>query len=215
MNGKYDFRIKNRGLAFVMDELKLKESDRILFFDTDTYFEKSPLSLFELIQPNQAVYCINEGLIHNRKRFSIYVDYLEGKSIDINGQTYELSKDSAMRNSQIIGIMPNMRESLDWADKLIIKLFELVPAHTIEQFALSESLLRKYRMVEGKNFISLYSTSRKKEYAKNILSNFFKENNLLHIDEQVRLAQNVKIKRSIFIILKQRFQRFFTTNVKY
>ena len=105
--------------------------------------------------------------------------------------------------------MPSMRESLDWADKLSIKLFELVPAHTIEQFALSESLLRKYRMVEGKNFISLYSTSRKKEYAKNILSNFFKENNLLHIDEQVRLAQNYKIKRSIFIILKQRLQRFF------
>ena len=209
LNGKYNFRIKNRGLAFVMDELKLKESDRILFFDTDTYFKKSPLPLFELIQPNQAVYCINEGLIYNRKRFSVYLDHLEGKSIDINGQSYELSKDSAMRSSQIIGIMPNMRESLDWADKLIIKLFELVPAHTIEQFALSESLLRKYRMVEGKNFISLYSTSRKKEYAKNILSNFFKENNLLHIDEQVRLAQNYKIKRSIFIILKQRLQRFF------
>ncbi len=215
LNGKYNFRIKNRGLAFVMDELKLKESDRILFFDTDTYFKKSPLPLFELIQPNQAVYCINEGLIHNRKRFSVYVAHLEGKSIDINGQFYELSKDSAMRSSQIIGIMPNMRESLDWADKLIINLFQLVPAHTIEQFALSESLLRKYRMVEGKNFISLYSTSRKKEYAKNILSNFFKENNLLHIDEQVRLAQNVKIKRSIFIILKQRLQSFFTANVKY
>ena len=105
--------------------------------------------------------------------------------------------------------MVNMRPSLDWADKLMLKFFDLVPSHTIEPFALSESLLRKYKMVEGKNFVSLYSTSRKKEYAKNILSNFFKENNLLHIDEQVRLAQNVKIKRSIFTILKQRLQRLF------
>ena len=60
---------------------------------------------------------------------------------------------------------------------------------------------------EGKNFVSLYSTSRKKEHAKNILANFFQENKTLHIDNQVQLAQNVKIKRSFFKILKQRIQR--------
>jgi heptosyltransferase-3 len=107
----------------------------------------------------------------------------------------------------MVGIMFNMRPSLDWADKLMLKFFDIVPAHTIEPFALSESLLRKYRIVEGKNFVSLYSTSRKKEYAKNILSNYFEENKLLHIDEQVRLAQIVKIKRPLYVVLKQRFLR--------
>ena len=209
LNGAYHFRIKNRGLAFVMDKIKLSEFDKILFFDTDTYFHKSPLPLFDLIESNQALFYLNEGLIYDRKRFFTYVENLKGKKIEIDGESYELSKKSALWGSLMIGIMGNMRLSLDWADKLMLKFFDLVPAHTIEPFALSESLLRKYKIVEGKNFVSLYSTSRKKEYAKNILSNFFKENNLLHIDEQVRLAQNVKIKRSIFTILKQRLQRLF------
>ena len=38
LDGKYHFRIKNRGLAYAMDELNLKEKDKILFFDADTYF---------------------------------------------------------------------------------------------------------------------------------------------------------------------------------
>jgi len=209
LNGAYHFRIKNRGLAFVMDKLKLNGFDKILFLDTDTYFHKSPLPLFDLIQSNQAVFYLNEGLIYSRKRFLTYVKNLKGIKIEIDGEIYELSKKSALWGSLMIGIGYNMRSSLDWADKLMLKFFELVPSHTIEPFALSESLLRKYKMVEGKKFVSLYSTSRKKEYAKNILSNFFLENKFSTIDKQVRLAQNVKIKRSILTIFKQRFLRLF------
>jgi heptosyltransferase III len=209
LSGAYHFRIKNRGLAFVMNKLKLKEFDKILFFDTDTYFHKSPLPLFDLIQSNQALFYLNEGLIYYRKRFFTYVENLEGRKIEIDGEFYELSKKSTLWGSLMIGITANMHPSLDWADKLMLKFFDIVPSHTIEPFALSESLLRKYTIVEGKNFVSLYSTSRKKEYARKILSNFFKENKLLHIDEQVRLAQNVKIKRPLSIILKQRLLRIF------
>ena len=205
INAKYHFRIKNRGLAFAMDELELKEQDKILFFDTDTYFHKSPLPLFDLIQSNQALFYLNEGLIYDRKRFFTYIENLEGKKIEIEGEFYELSKKSALWGSLMVGIMGSMRSSLDWADKLMLIFFEMVPAHTIEPFALSESLLRKYRIVEGKNFVSLYSTSRKKEYAKKILTNYFYKNKLLDIDEQVHLAQNVKIKRPLFVVLKQRY----------
>ena len=207
LNGQYHFRIKNRGLAFVMDKLKLKDSDKILFFDTDTYFHKSPLPLFDLIKSDQALFYLNEGFIYDRKRFFTYVENLEGKEIEIDGEYYKLSRKSTMWGSLMIGIMANMRPSLDWADKLMLKFFDIVPAHTIEPFSFSETLLRKYKIVEGKNFVNLYSTSRKKEHAKNILANFFQENKTLHIDDQVHLAQNVKIKRSFFKILKQRIQR--------
>jgi len=209
LNGAYHFRIKNRGLAFVMDNLKLKDQDKILFFDTDTYFHKSPLPLFGLIQSNQALFYLNEGLIYDRKRFSVYVDNLEGRKIEIDGETYELSNNSALWGSLMVGMMVCMRPSLDWADKLMLKFFDIVPSHTIEPFALSESLLRKYRMVEGKKFVSLYSTSRKKEYAKEILANFLNENKLLNFDDKVRLAQNVQVKRPLVIIFKQRLQRLF------
>ena len=76
---------------------------------------------------------------------------------------------------------------------------------------LANLLLKKKYQVHGvgrgKNFVNLYSTSRKKEHAKNILANFFQENKTLHIDDQVHLAQNVKIKRSFFKILNQRIHR--------
>jgi len=207
LNGQYHFRIKNRGLAFVLDQLKLKDSDKILFFDTDTYFHKSPLPLFDLIQSNQALFYLNEGLIYDRARFDIYVKNLEGRKIEIDGEYYELSRKSAMWGSLMMGIMADMRPSLDWADKLMLKFFDLVPAHTIEPFSFSETLLRKYKIVEGKNFVSLYSTSRKKEHAKNILANFFHKNRGLHFNEKVRLAQKIKIKRPFSVVLRQRIER--------
>ena len=209
IDGAYHFRIKNRGLAFVMDKLELKEMDKILFFDTDTYFHKSPMPLFDLIQKDQALFYLNEGLIYDRSRFSIYVESLEGLKIKIDNESYELSKKSALWGSLMVGITVNMRPSLDWADKLLLKFFDIVPSHTIEPFALSESLLRKFRIIEGKNFVSLYSTSRKKQHAKEVLTKFFKEYKSLNLDDQVRLAQDIRIKRPLFIILKQRLQRFF------
>ena len=60
LNGKYHFRIKNRGMAYVMDKLELTDNDKILFFDTDTYFNKSPLGLFDLITNKQALMYLND-----------------------------------------------------------------------------------------------------------------------------------------------------------
>lgn len=207
---RYHFRIKNRGLAFVMDKLDLGAQDKILFFDTDTYFFKSPLELFDLITPNQALFYLNEGLIYKRKRFRVYVEHLKGKKIKIDKKVYELSADSALWGSLMVGIMTNMRNNLEWADKLMLKLFELVPSHTIEPFSLSESLLMDFQIAEGKNFVSLYSTSRKKDYVKKILSSFFSEFQTLPVDVQISMAQKVKLKRPFYIVLKQRLYQLLT-----
>lgn len=208
LNGKYHFRVKNRGMAYIMDQLELKEQDKILFLDTDTYFHKSPLPLFDLIKPDQALFYLNEGLIYKRKRFKVYIDHLEGKSIKIDNIIYELSKDSAMWGSLLVGIMPNMRSNLDWADKLMLVFVDMVPSHTIEPFSLAESLLRKYKLTEGKKYVSLYSTSRKKVHAIEIISDFLKFFGAYPIDQQILLAQKVTIKRSAFKVLKQRFLHF-------
>ena len=204
LSGRYHFRIKNRGLAYVMDRLKLEEQDKILFFDTDTYFHKNPLPLFDLIKPNQALFYLNEGQIYKRKRFSVYIEHLEGRSIKIDNQYYQLSKKSMMWGSLMVGIMPNMRLSLDWSDKLLIELIDIVPAHTIEPFALSEALLKKYQIVEGKNYVSLYSTSRKKTHAIEVLKRFFEQYHNFSIEEKIKLAQKVKVKRTFLKVLKQR-----------
>jgi len=214
LNGKYHFRIKNRGLAFAMDVLKVKNSDKILFLDTDTYFKKSPLELFDLIQPKQALFYLNEGLIYDRKRFNVYVESLRNKQIKIDDKIYELKKDSEMWGSLMIGIMPNMRTSLELSDKLLLKFIDIVPAHTIEPFALVEILKRKCKIVEGKRFVSLYSTSRKKEYAVKIISKFFVDNKSSSFESLINKAQKIKIKRSIYTVVKQRFIRLVNKNVK-
>lgn len=208
LNRKYFFRIKNRGLAYVMDQLALSEEDKILFLDTDTYFHKSPLPLFDLIQSDKALFYLNEGFIYDRKRFQVYIDSLEGKKIQIDSDVYELSKNSAMWGSLMVGIMPNMRSNLDWADELMKVFFDIVPAHTIEPFSLAESLQRRFKINEGKNYVSLYSTSRKKEHAIQIISKFLNQNHQLPIDKQIELAQKVVIKRSLFKVLKQRIIHF-------
>jgi len=208
LDGKYHFRIKNRGLAYIMDQLELKEQDKILFLDADTYFHKSPLPLFDLIKPDQALFYLNEGFIYKRKRFKVYIDHLEGKSLKIDNDIYKLSKDSAMWGSLMVGIMPNMRPNLDWADKLMLVFVDMVPSHTIEPFSLAESLLRKYKLTEGKKYVSLYSTSRKKLHAIEIISEFLKFVGAYPIDQQIQLAQKVSLKRSAFKVLKQRILHF-------
>lgn len=207
LHGKYHFRIKNRGMAYVMDKLLLEDLDKVLFFDTDTYFHKSALPLFGLIDSSNALFYLNEGLIYERKRFHVYVKSLQGKKIEIEGKIYELSKKSALWGSLMIGITANMRPSLDWADQLMLKFYDMVPAHTIEPFALSESLLRDYKILEGKRFVSLYSTSRKKEYVSTIISKFFNENGSLPFVEQVKLSQNIRLKRPLLVVLKQRIEQ--------
>jgi hypothetical protein len=204
LDDKYHFRIKNRGLAYVMDLLMLEEKDKILFFDTDTYFHKSPLPLFDLIQVNQALFYLNEGLIYHRKRFEVYINHLEGKPIQVDNDVYELSKDSAMWGSLMVGIMPNMRSSLDWADKLMLIFISIVPAHTIEPFSLSESLLKRYKITEGKKYVSNYSTSRKKEHAMPIIAKFLYSCNEMPINKKISLAQKVVIKRSLLKVIRQR-----------
>tara|TARA_B110000008_G_C16928562_1_gene547772 strand:- start:1181 stop:1672 length:492 start_codon:yes stop_codon:yes gene_type:complete len=154
---------------------------------------------------NQALLYLNEGLIYKRKRFFPYSENLEGKKIKIDDEFYKLSKNSALWGSLMIGLTGSMRPSLEWADKLLVKLFDIVPVHTIEEFSLSESLIKKYKLVEGKNFISLYSTSRKKEYAKNILLNFCETCKFMPVRKQILLAQNIKIKRPFYVVLKQRY----------
>ena len=184
-----------------MDKLDLKGRDKLLFLDTDTYFNKSPLPLFHLIKPNQTLFYLNEGLIYGRKRFDVYVRSLKGKQIEFDGHSYQLSKKSAMWGALMLGLMANMRLSLEFADKLMLRFIDQVPAHTVEQFALSEILLAKYKIVEGKKFVSSYSTSRKKEYANKMINKFFKENNKLPVNKQITLAQKIRIKRPITIVL--------------
>ena len=69
--------------------------------------------------------------------------------------------------------------------------------------------MSKYKITEGKNFVSLYSTSRKKDHAIPIIKEFLNKYQELTIDKQIMLSQKVGIKRSIFKVIKQRILHLF------
>ena len=207
LDGKYHFRIKNRGICHVIDKLSLKDNDKLLFFDADTYFHKSPIALFKLIDSNQALFFINEGLINRKKRFKSILNSLKGKTIKLHDSSYKLKDNSSMWGALMIGIMPCMRDSFELADELMQSFLEIVPSHTIEQFSLSEVLSAKYKLVEGKKYVSLYSTSGKKEYAKKVLREFFNKHSKLNIQEQIKIAQLVNFNRPLSMIIKQHINK--------
>jgi len=210
LDERYHFRIKNRGIAYVMDQLSIREEDKVLFVDADTYFHKNPMRLFDLISVSQSILYLNEGKIHRKRRFGAYVDALDGKEIDLNGEPYLMSKQASMWGSAVIGISGVMRSSIELADQLMLKLIDLVPAHTVEQFSLSEMLRKKFKIVEGKNYIDIYSTSGKKCYAEKNIDQFFSMYAAESISKLSKLSSKVRLKRPLLVIVKQRIGRRFS-----
>ncbi len=209
LNGKYHFRIKNRGLAYVMDKMNLSDNDRILFLDSDIYFTKTPLVLFNLITDKHVVMYKNEGRIHKKRRFDYYYTNLKGKCIYYKkNNSYTLNIDSEMWGSAIIGITKLARHSIESADCLMLAFLKEVnvdKAHTIEQFSLAEILREKFKIIEGKKYISIFSTSGRKIYAENIINNFLQKNKELPIKLLSKESSTINVERPILRIIKDKF----------
>jgi heptosyltransferase-3 len=206
LNGKYHFRIKNLGLQYILKMLGLSKNDKILFFDADVYFKKSPLMLFDLITDTQIVMYKNEGRIHKKKRFDYYKSSLKGKLIQYKKDgDYTLNSNSEMWGSAIIGVPALAYHSILDADLLmssLLKILDIDKAHTIEQFSLVEILRKEFKVIEGKKYINIFSTSGKKYFALKKINNFLKENNHLDIESLSEKSLGVNIERSIFQIIK-------------
>ena len=207
-DGKYHFRIKNLGLQYILKTLGLSKNDKILFFDTDVYFKKSPLVLFDLITDTQIVMYKNEGRIHKKKRFDYYKSSLNGKLIQYKKDgSYTLNPNSEMWGSAIIGILALEHHLIQDADCLMLqflKEMDVDKAHTIEQFSLVETLRNKLKIIEGKKYISIYSTSSRKSYAQKVINNFLLENKQLCIKSLSEKSLTINLKRPILQIIKDK-----------
>ena len=208
LDGKYHFRIKNLGLQYILKTLGLSKNDKILFFDADIYFNKNPLVLFDLITDTQVVMYKNEGYIYKKKRFNYYKNNLKGKLIQYKkGSIYTLNSNSEMWGSAIIGVPALAHYSIKDADLLmsnLSKILDIDKAHTIEQFSLVEILKMDFRVIEGKTYINICSTSGKKYFALKKINNFLKKNNRLDIKSLSEKSLRINLKRSIFKIIKDK-----------
>lgn len=201
-NGRYHFRIKNRGLKFILEQAA-EEVEKFLFFDADTHFTSSAMPLFELVNEDKSVLFYPEKNLYSDQ---VGVDYeqLRGRTFVLpGGDEYRLTENSVMWNSGVIGVNRHRKDSVDYADEIILSLMSAnCQAHTIEQFALSEALSRDSQLSPAREFVRDYSTSGQKNWARKVLKTFFQEHGDKPFEEQVKLAQSVSFTRPLSEVIR-------------
>lgn len=209
INGRYHFRIKNRGLAYVIDTLRLNNMDKIIAVDTDGYFTSSIDELFERINSENSTIFRNEGAIRGKKRFKVYQDALDGKSFRTPAnKIYQLSSNAEMWGTLLWGFQASNRAVLDVADDIMLCLLDLVDSHTIEPFALTEAIKADHNLFESKQYVENYSTSGKKRFALTVLQRFFDDLSGSTIEEQIEASKTVKLSRNFMQLIKSRYERY-------
>jgi len=210
LNDRYHFRIKNRGLKKIIDFLSPQPEDKIIAFDTDTYFNAPLTPLFDLILKSRSVMFRNEGEIRKNRRFKIYDDVLRDRNFHTPlGKNYTLSEGAEMWGALLCGIQVNNAFILDEADDIMLLLLDHVASHTIEQFALTEAIKNRHEIYEGKRFVFNYSSSGKKRHALRIIKKFFESNAHLTWTELAKKTKHLNLKRNLFSLLRSRYERYF------
>lgn len=209
LDERYHFRIKNRGLAFVIETLNLDDSDKIIAVDTDGYFKSSIDELFKRINSENSTIFKNEGAIHKKKRFKVYKDALVGKTFKTQAnKVYQLSPNAEMWGTLLWGFQVSNRAILDTADDIMLCLLDVVDAHTIEPFALTEAIKADHNLFESKQYVENYSTSGKKKFALTMLQKFFDDLSDSPIEKQIEASKTVKLSRSFIQLIRSRYDRY-------
>lgn len=203
LNGAYHFRIKNRALNHVCQILSLGDQDKLVFFDTDSYFSSDTQVFFNQIGQAQALMYKPEVRLQSLPASNEY-GVIRDKSWPLDsGQSYRVTAESMMWSSAVIGITGAMSPVFDEADELMLALRKGgCLAHTLEQFVLSESLRSHYDIIAAKDWIELYSTSGQKNWARNVLNKFFNEYGQKPFEEQVVLSKAVSFTRPLTEVVK-------------
>jgi peptidoglycan/xylan/chitin deacetylase (PgdA/CDA1 family) len=202
LSGNYHFRIKNRGIAFLLKKLNIKDNDKVIFFDVDVVHNKGLNKLFSVIDDKSFVFYKNDGQIFHKKRFSEYKNKLNGKEIIVNNNmVYKINKDSCMYGSAVMGFVGKFGYYFDLADDLMLSLRKMIDSHTIEPFSLSEVSSLQLKIKTSSRYIDIYSTSAKKTYVKENLINFFAKYDNCDLKTMLEAANSVKLNRNIFRII--------------
>jgi len=209
LDGRYHFRIKNRGLAFVLEALNLDDSDKIIAVDTDAYFVSRISELFERMNPTSSTIFKNEGTIRKKKRFKVFKDALDGKTFKIApNKVYRLSPNAEMWGTLLWGFQVSNKTLLNAADDIMLCLLDIVDAHTIEPFALTEAIKADHDLFESRQYVKNYSTSGKKRYALGVLRAFFDDFGDAPIEKQIEASKRVNLSRNFFQLIKSRYERY-------
>jgi hypothetical protein len=139
LNGKNIFRAKACALLRVLAHY----SAPCVLIDTDTYFIRDPLALFERISPNDSLmhasdgYCIGDSQLWSQ--ILPFIDQLGSSDVPV-------SRSSEMLNSGAVGLYPQNAALIENAIVLMDRLYAHTPIFNIEQFAIGAALQTKTKV---------------------------------------------------------------------
>lgn len=210
LNRHDHFGIKLMGLHWAIGSAPQNIFKSILL-DTDMFWTKNPEKVAKFVNGNTLALYQNEGMIIGSKNRSIqqYEKALGNQIISLNDFDYQLSTSSQMWGSAIIGIQHSNSELLKKAFCLFQHLAPLVNAHTIEQFALSETArLERLNAHPSRKFVENWSSIGKKNYVTPILRHFFTKYGEHDFDTHLEKVSEIKIRRPVSVLLRQKLNRW-------
>lgn len=114
-----------------------------------------------------------------------------------------------MWGSAIIGIDHSKGHLLEEAFDLFRLLSPHIRAHTVEQFALAETLrAHEIKPIAAKNLVDHWSSIGKKNYVTPILAKFFSAYGEHNFNEHLDNVNQIQIKRPLSVFFKQKFDRW-------
>ncbi|MBV8884479.1 MAG: hypothetical protein JO235_10855 [Chroococcidiopsidaceae cyanobacterium CP_BM_RX_35] len=136
-NGNYNHRAKICALTKALDYYQAP----VIMIDTDTYFIDDPSKLFERVSPQKSLMDCPENYTIGDKPFWRPLVEKIGHGIEVEG--IDISPQSPMFNSGVIGVDITNRMLLEKSLVLNDELYSLSPIFNVEQFSIG-TVLNKY-----------------------------------------------------------------------
>lgn len=198
LNGQYYFRIKTKAL----EEAASIHDGKILHIDSDILIKRPLVDIFNLISDSNCVFSTNQGSVGTD-----YVNIINSEKNKFQDHYTNLC-DIRMYGSAIVGVSSNMLEAISLADKLLVEWLPQTEAHTIEQFALSQGMIRnRISIVTISNWFSDFNSVGKKAYAKLRLALFFKKTQSLSFEHKALAASKWRVKRTFLTWILQKISK--------
>jgi hypothetical protein len=148
-NGRSIFRAKPCALLRVLAHYAAP----CVLIDTDTYFIRNPLQLFERISPNDSLMHASDGYrIGDTQLWSPILPFIDEMSC---GEV-PVSRSSEMLNSGAIGLHPQNAALIEKAIVLMDRLHAHTPIFNIEQFAIGAALQTKTKVHTCEDILEHY-----------------------------------------------------------
>ncbi|MCU0568875.1 MAG: hypothetical protein MUF49_20040 [Oculatellaceae cyanobacterium Prado106] len=148
--GAYHHRAKCFALKKLLDHYQCP----VVMVDTDTFFLKSPVYLFERISPAQTVmHCKETNAIGKLPSYQPLLERL-GRTIDVDG--VQISPSSPMYNSGVIGLDPSHALLVEKSITVLDMVYAAYPLFNVEQFAIGVVLDQYTKLTSSDDVVFHY-----------------------------------------------------------